>query len=102
MPENIAALLPQILIIVAFIAIFYFMIIRPQSKQRKAREKMLSELTVGNRVKSIGGIYGRISQIKDDTITVEVGHDKVKLVFDKAAISSVEGGDPEAEEKLNA
>lgn len=102
MPESIAALLPNVLIIVAFIAVFYFMIIRPQSKQRKAREKMLNELKVGDRIKSIGGIYGRIASIKDNIITVEVGHDRVKLVFDKAAISGVEGGDPEAEEDLNA
>ncbi|MDD3243818.1 MAG: preprotein translocase subunit YajC [Eubacteriales bacterium] len=102
MPEQLAALLPNILIIVAFIAVFYFMIIRPQSKQRKAREKMLNELKVGDRVKSIGGIYGRISALKDNIVTVEVGHDRVKIVFDKSAISAVEGGDPEAEEDLNA
>jgi preprotein translocase subunit YajC len=101
MSAELAQMIPSIGMILLLIVVFYFMIFRPQQKQRKAREKMLSELGVGTRVKTIGGIYGRICEMKDNTVTIEVGRDKVKLVFDRAAIGSVEGGDPESEDTLN-
>ena len=97
-----ATMLPQVLIIGAFIAVFYFMMIRPQNKQRKAREQMLKDLKVGDRVKTIGGIYGRICELQESTITIEVGRDKVRLVFDRSAVGSLEGADPESEETLNS
>jgi len=78
--------------IVPLVLVFYFMLWRPQSKQKKARAALMKNMKVGDRVKTIGGMYGRIAEIKDNTVTVETGRDKVKLVFDRSAISTIEGG----------
>ena len=78
--------LPMILIFV----IFYFMLIRPQRKKDKEAKKMLENLKVGDRICTIGGIYGTIVNIKDDTISLAVGKDNVNLVFARWGIRSVE------------
>jgi len=75
---------------VALIAVFYFLIIRPQRKREKAQKEMLGAMQVGDNVTSIGGIYGKIIELRDDVVTVEVGRDKVKLVFERGAIKSVD------------
>ncbi|MGI5878881.1 MAG: preprotein translocase subunit YajC [Christensenellales bacterium] len=93
-----AVLVQMVLPIVALLAVFYFLLLRPQQKQQKKIREMLAGLKVGDRVKTIGGIYGRIVKIKDeDYITIEVGPDKVNLVFDRKAIGSVENVDVENE-----
>ena len=77
---------PLILIFV----IFYFMIIRPQRKKDKEAKKMLESLKVGDRICTIGGIYGTIVRIKDDVLTIEVGEQKTQLVFARWAVRNVE------------
>ena len=77
---------PLILIFV----IFYFMLIRPQRKKDKEAKKMLENLKVGDRICTIGGIYGTIVRIKDDVLTVEVGEQKTQMVFARWAIRNVE------------
>ena len=79
-------LLPMILIFV----VFYFMLIRPQRKKDKEAKEMLKNLKVGDRICTIGGIYGTIVRIKDDVLTVEVGEAKTQLVFARWAIRNVE------------
>lgn len=83
---TLAPLLPMILIFV----IFYFMLIRPQRKKEKKVQEMLNALKVGDRVSTIGGIYGTITNIKDDTLELSVGRDNVKLIFARWAIRQVE------------
>ena len=80
------SLLPMVLIFV----IFYFMLIRPQRKKEKKVQEMLNALKVGDRVSTIGGIYGTITNIKDDTLELSVGKDNVKLIFARWAIRQVE------------
>ena len=82
----IGSLLPMILIFV----VFYFFLIRPQRKKDKQVKDMLANLKVGDRVCTIGGIYGTIVNIKDDTISLAVGKDNVNLVFARWGIRSVE------------
>lgn len=77
------------LLIVLMVAMFAIMII-PQRRRDKKVKDMLANLKQGNRVRTIGGIYGTISSIKDDTVTLMVGPDKVRLVFARGAISQVE------------
>lgn len=77
------------LLIVLMIAMFAIMII-PQRKRDKKIKNMLASLKQGDRVRTIGGIYGTISSIKDDVVVLAVGPDKVKLVFARGAISQVE------------
>lgn len=98
--QSLASLIPSLGMIVALVVVFYFLLWRPQSKQKKAREKMMKELKVGDRVKTIGMMYGRVAEIKDNTVTIETGRDKVKLVFDRSAISTVEGGGEETNQDL--
>ncbi len=82
----IVSMLPMVLIFV----VFYFFMIRPQKKKDKQVKDMLAALKKGDRVCTIGGIYGTIEHIKDDTITLAVGKDHVNLVFARWAIRSVE------------
>ena len=83
---TLVSLLPMVLIFV----IFYFMLIRPQRKKEKKVQEMLNALKVGDRVSTIGGIYGTITNIKDDTLELSVGKDNVKLIFARWAIRQVE------------
>ncbi|MDL2317524.1 preprotein translocase subunit YajC [Eubacteriales bacterium OttesenSCG-928-A19] len=84
------ALLVQMLPLVLIVVVFYFMLIRPQRKKDKKVKDMLAQLKVGDRVTTIGGIHGTIAGIKDDTITLAVGADKVKLVMARWAIRNVD------------
>ena len=59
--------------LVVMIALFYFMLIRPQKKQQKAMKAMLDNLAVGDKIVTIGGIHGKIVKMKDDTIVLESG-----------------------------
>ena len=82
----VGSLLPMILIFV----VFYFFLIRPQRKKDKQVKDMLANLKVGDRVCTIGGIYGTLVNIKDDTISLAVGKDTVNLVVARWGIRSVE------------
>ncbi|MCL2084152.1 MAG: preprotein translocase subunit YajC [Oscillospiraceae bacterium] len=70
------------------IGVMYFLMIRPESKRKKQMARMLNELIVGDEVTTRGGIIGKIVSIKDDTVTVETGADKVRIKFVRDAISS--------------
>ena len=72
------------------VAVFYFVLIRPQKKKDKKVKDMLSALKVGDRICTIGGIYGTICNIKDDTVELCVGKADVKLIFARWAVRSVE------------
>ena len=69
----VAAILQMALPLVLMGAVFYFMLIRPQRKKDKQVKDMLANLKRGDRVTTIGGIYGTIDSIKDDTITLSIG-----------------------------
>lgn len=74
----------------AMVVILLVVMIIPQRRRDKKVKDMLGALKQGDRVRTIGGIYGTISSIKDDVIVLSVGPDKVKLVFARGAISQVE------------
>ena len=79
-----------IIMLVAFIAIFYFMIYRPQKKQEKEVAKMRDNLQIGDEISTNGGILGRVVKIKDDIVTIETGSDKNKLKIFKWAVRAIE------------
>lgn len=83
-------LLGLVVPMVLMFAVFYFLLIRPQRKKDKKAKDMLASLKVGDRICTIGGIFGTIISIKDDTIELSVGKDNVKLIFARWAIRSVE------------
>ena len=68
-----ASMLQMVIPLLAMGLIFYFMLIRPQRKKDKQVKDMLASLKRGDRVTTIGGIYGTIETIKDDTITLVIG-----------------------------
>ena len=70
------------------ILIFYFLIIRPQSKKQKEQKRMLSEIKKGDKVVTIGGIRGTVQTVHEETVVVKVD-DNTKLEFSKSAVSSV-------------
>ena len=78
--------LPMILIFV----VFYFMLIRPQRKKDKEAKQMLDNLKVGDRICTIGGIYGTIVRIKDQVLTIEVGEQKTQMMIARWAVRNVE------------
>ena len=93
---NPALFLQQFGPLILIFAIFYFLIIRPQQKRDKERKNMLSELKEGDDVVTIGGIFGRILNIKEDVVTLEVG-DKVKIKVTRSAIGNVLKKDEKSE-----
>lgn len=77
---------PMIIIFVAF----YFFLIRPQRKKDKQVKQMLDNLKKDDRICTIGGIYGTIVNIKDDTVELAVGKNNMSMVVARWAIRSVE------------
>lgn len=100
---SVGSTLPgTIIMLVAMVAIFYFMLIRPQRKKDKAVKDMLSALKTGDRICTIGGIYGTITALKEDTVTIAVGTQKVPVVLARWAIRSVEDAPLENDAELTA
>jgi preprotein translocase subunit YajC len=81
-PSNpLVTFLPLILVFV----IFYFFMIRPQMKKQKEMNNYRSTLKRGDKIVTTGGIYGRVYEVKDNSVTIDVGGD-VKLKVDKNAL----------------
>lgn len=83
-----SGMLSMIWMIAAFIIIFYFLLIRPQSKRAKEQRKLLDGLQKGDEVVTTAGLVGRISRIEADFVVLNVA-DNVELTFQKNAIAGV-------------
>ena len=79
-----------LIMMVAMVAIFYFIGIRPQKKQEKEQNNMRNNLTVGDEITTIGGIIGKIVSIKDETCVIETTHERTKIRILKTAVSRVD------------
>ena len=88
--SSIAALATTFLPLILIFVVFWFMLIRPQRKKDKQVKEMLNNLKAGDRICTIGGIYGTIVGIKDDTVTLSVGRDNLTMVVARWGIRSVE------------
>lgn len=75
--------------LVVMIAIFYFLLIRPQKKKEKETRMMLNDMRPGDEIITIGGIMGNIVSIKEDRVVIETGANRTKLTFEKGAIKTV-------------
>jgi len=73
---------------VGMFAVLWFVMIRPQMKRQKETKAMLSALAVGDEVLTVGGIFGKVSAIKDDVVTVEISAN-TQVQLQKAAITTV-------------
>ncbi len=88
--QMLIATLLQLSPILIMVLVMYFLMIRPERKRRKKEKAMLDALKRGDRICTIGGIYGTIMDIKDDTITLSVGRDNLSMVIARWAVRSVE------------
>jgi preprotein translocase subunit YajC len=84
----VPAFLQPFVMVGAMLAILYFIVLRPQQKQRQERDRMLTALKRGDRVVTTGGLYGTVTQLTEHTVTLRVA-DQVKLEFERAAIGRV-------------
>ena len=86
----------NIMLLVVFIAMIYFMMIRPQKKKEKADKEMRDSLCVGDEVITIGGIIGKVEKINEKSVIILTSAGKNKIEFLKSAIASVSSKDPAA------
>lgn len=86
--EGAPSMLPNIIMIVALVAVFYFFMIRPQQKRQKQMKEFRSALGKGSKVMTSGGIYGTIADTKESTFIVQIAKE-VKIEVDKTAVFPV-------------
>lgn len=80
-----------ILWFVVLIAIFWFLVLRPQRQEQKKREEMIRALRRGDRVVTMGGMHGTITDISDDTVQMRIA-EKVEITVSRASVGQVLGG----------
>ena len=78
----------SLIMIVAMIAIVYFLMIRPEQKRKKQAQEMRNALKKGDMITTIGGIVGRIVMVQENTIIIETSEDRVRMEITKWAIST--------------
>lgn len=83
----------SIIMIVAIIAVFYFLMIRPENKKKKKLAEMRNNLSNGDEIVTIGGICGKVVQVTNDYVVFETGEDRVRMQVTKWAISTVGGAE---------
>lgn len=86
--EDILQVLQTSWPILLMVVIFYFLLWRPQKKQQKERANLLGSLKKGQKIVTIGGIYGEIVELDDEKVKVQVS-EKVELIFARSAIANV-------------
>ena len=87
--EQLAALLASLLPMVLIFAVMYMILILPQRKKEKKTRTMLNSVKVGDDIVTVGGVIGKVVNIKDDDITIETGVMKTKILFKRWAIKEV-------------
>jgi preprotein translocase subunit YajC len=85
-----AAFVQPLILFGAMFAIFYFIVLRPQQRQKAERERMLTALKKGDRIVTSSGLHGTVITLGEHTVTIRVA-DQVKLEFDRSAIGRVVG-----------
>ena len=80
--------MPMIIMMVALFAAMYFFTIRPQKKQQKREQEIRENTQIGDEITTIGGICGKVVSVKEDSIIIETGSDRVKIKFKKYAIQT--------------
>lgn len=92
MPANLQEILQASWPILLMVAIFYFMLYRPQKKQQKERDSLLSNLKKGQKVVTIGGIFGTINSLDDEIAMLQVA-EKTEIKIARSSIARVLGAD---------
>ena len=74
--------------LIVFILIFYFLLVRPQSKRAKQQRELLNSIALGDEILTTGGVIGRITKLRDNYIAVAIGKE-IEMIFQKNAIAAV-------------
>ena len=98
---GLASMFPLLMLVVMF-AVLYFFMIRPQKKKQKEEAKMRDNLQPGDEIMTIGGFYGRVISVKEDSIVIETGADRNKMKLMRWAIQTNNTGNERAEEEKKA
>ncbi|MBO5087786.1 MAG: preprotein translocase subunit YajC [Lachnospiraceae bacterium] len=94
------SLVMTILMLVGWLAIMYFLLIRPQKKQQKQMDELRNAIEPGDNIMTTGGFYGVVLDVVDDTVIVEFGNNKnCRIPMHKNAIAEVQKEDEEVEEE---
>ena len=89
-----------VLMLVGWLAIMYFLLIRPQKKQQKQMDELRNSIEPGDNIMTTGGFYGVVLDVVDDTVIVEFGNNKnCRIPMHKNAIAEVQKEDDEVEEE---
>ena len=94
-----ASMFGPIIMMVAMVAILYFVLIRPENKRKKEAQKLRDTVKVGDKITTIGGIVGTVVNVKDDRFVLETGADQVRIEFEKWALSTNDTAAAAAKEK---
>ena len=78
----------MIFILVLFVGVFYFLMLRPEQKRKKQAAEMRAALKAGDEITTIGGIVGKVVNVKDEFVTFETGEDRVRIKVAKWGVSS--------------
>lgn len=81
-------LMGTVIMLAVMLGVFYFLMIRPENKRKKEAEKMRSNIKVGDEITTIGGIVGKVVNVKDDKFVIETSADQVRIEFAKWALST--------------
>lgn len=90
-----------IIMLLLMLGIFYFMLIRPENKQKKKRAEMQNSLKKGDQITTIGGIVAKVVSVQENTIIVETSDDRVRLEMTKWAVSSNQTQDEKMQAAAN-
>ena len=82
------SMMPSIIMMVVMVAVFYFLLIRPENKRKKEAEAMRGAVKTGDQITTIGGIIGTVVNVKDDKIVIETSADQVRIELAKWSIST--------------
>ncbi len=93
---GLLGMLPMLIIMVG---VFYFMLIRPENKRKKEAEQLRSNISNGDKITTIGGIVGKVVDVKSDTFVIETSADQVRIEFAKWALSTNETAAEAAKEE---
>lgn len=86
--DPLAQMLPTMIMLVAIVFIFYFMMIRPQKKRQEAHRKLLDSLRRGDKVVTASGIHGTVADVEESTVMLQVS-DNTKIRVDRSSVASI-------------